>query len=465
MTAESKQTTKITFWYTENDAEKKGITDLVAAFEAANPSIEVEALQKGFFDAKSLYINAFIAGNEPQLFRATRDWVTEFAVAGMLAPLTSELSQADRDDFLPIALRMVTYPDSNGDDQIWGLPQLVDTPALMLNKHFFDEAGINISGYDFQTSWTWNEYLEICETLYNTSAVEYATVLAGMFFGAQPIYFGHGARLFYDGIVDVNHIAINSTESRTALQFLKNFVDANCTPPWTEQGWTSLNQYFSETGRVAMIAQGPWELKNFLDNSPEFNPTVTDAKLYASPDNLVVIQLPHDDAGNSGAPVGGHNYVVSSFAGAKYDAAVKLAKFLSSEEAMASAAKDYYHVPARQSVMNRTDVKNAASFPYVQGYYQAVLNAYQTPVSNFWANLEEDFANQIDEYLANEINLDQCIKQTIDLWKETLGQSVITGTGTTTTTGYYEETPGFEFLFVVLALPTITIIYRRRKRQ
>ncbi|MFX1536003.1 extracellular solute-binding protein [[Eubacterium] cellulosolvens] len=463
--AEANQAVTITFWYTENDAEKKGVTDLVAAFEAANPDIQVEALQKGFFDAKNLYISAFIAGNEPDLFRATRDWIPEFAVAGMIEPVTSEFNQTDLDDFLPIALRMVTYPDENDNDQIWAFPQLVDTPALMLNKHFFTTAGIDITGYDFKTSWTWDEYLDICNILYNTSAVEYATTLAGMFFGAQPIYFGHGAKLFRDGIVDVNHIDINSTASRTALQFLKDFVEEPYTPPWTEQGWTSLNQYFAETGRVAMIAQGPWELKNFLDNSPEFNPSVDDAKFYASADNLIVIQLPHDEFNNSGAPVGGHGYVISSFAGPKYEAAAKLAKYLTTEEAMAFKAKSYYHVPARKSVMNRTDVQAASSFPYVQGYYEAVLNAYQTPVSNFWANLEEDFANQIDEYLTGEIDLNQCIKQTIDLWKETLSQSVITGTETTTT-GYTEETAGFEFLLVVgLALPTVTIVFLYRKKR
>ncbi|MFX1250802.1 MAG: extracellular solute-binding protein [Promethearchaeota archaeon] len=464
--AETKQVTTITFWYTENDAEKKGVTDLVAAFEAANPDIQVEALQKGFFDAKSLYISAFIAGNEPELFRAARDWVSEFAVAGMIAPVTSEFTQTDLDDFLPIALRYVTYPDKDGTDQIWGFPQLVDTPALMLNKHFFTEAGIDTSGYQFNTSWTWDEYLDVCNILYNTSAVEYATTLAGMFFGAQPIFFGHGAKMFRDGIVDINHIDINSTASRTSLEFLKDFVEMPYTPPWTEQGWTSLNPYFSDLGRVGMIAQGPWELKNFLENSPEFNPSVDDAKFYATADNLQIIQLPHDEFNNTGAPVGGQNYVISSFAGPKYEATVKLAKYLTTEETMAFKAKSYYHVPARKSVMNRTDVQAASSFPYVQGYYEAILNAYQTPVSNFWANLEEDFANQIDEYLADEIDLNQCIKQTIDLWKETLGQSVVTGTQPTDTTGYTETVPGFEFLLVVvLALPTVTIVFVYRKKR
>ncbi|MHA1332412.1 MAG: extracellular solute-binding protein, partial [Candidatus Hodarchaeales archaeon] len=196
--------TNITFWYTENDTEKPGVLALIDQFNTENPDIHVEALQKGFFDARALYTNAFIAANEPELFRAARDWVPEFAVAGMIAPLTSEFTQADLDDFLPSAIRLVTYPDENGVDQIWGFPQLVDTPALMYNKHIFEEAGINTSKLSINTSWTWEEFIGNATMIVNNTDA-YGYTLAGMFFGAQSIYFGRGARLFKDGIVDINH--------------------------------------------------------------------------------------------------------------------------------------------------------------------------------------------------------------------------------------------------------------------
>ncbi|MHA2294691.1 MAG: extracellular solute-binding protein [Candidatus Hodarchaeales archaeon] len=457
-------TVTITFWYTENDTEKPGVIALVNEFEEQNPDISVDALQKGFFDARALYTNAFIAGTEPELFRAARDWVTEFAVAGMIKPITSELSQEDLDDFLPSAIRLITYPDSDGVDQIWAFPHLVDTPALMYNKHILSESGVDISELSVNTSYSWEEFVEVAKNCTN-APTQYGYTIQGMFTGGHATFFGHGARLFDDGIVDVNHIAIDSQKSRDALAFLKNMIDVEkITPKWEEMGWETINVMFADEGSVAMIQQGPWELKNFLDNSPEFNPGVTGAKPYASPDNLGIMLLPHDDVGNQGAPLGGHAFVMTSFIEeAKYEATVKLAKFMSSADSMAAGAIDYYHVPARESVMSRDDVKNSDAYEYVLGFKKNVDKAYQVPVHHLWSDLEGDLADNIDEYLADDITLDQCIAQTIAEWKERLGQKA-TGTATTTTNGGLgEETPGFSFLAIFFAVPVL--VYRIKQKK
>jgi arabinogalactan oligomer/maltooligosaccharide transport system substrate-binding protein len=429
-----------------------------------------------------LYTNAFIAANEPEVFRAARDWVPEFAVAGMIAPLTAEFTTEDLNDFLPSAIRLVTYPDSNGVDQIWGFPHLIDTPALMYNKEIMSNAGIDVPALNINTSWTWDEFIGNSTLVVNNTAA-YGYTIAGMFFGAQAIFFGQGARLFYEGILDINHIAINSTESRFALNFLRNMIEVEqITPVWEEMGWETINVLFADDGEVAMIQQGPWELKNFLDNSPEFNPIVDGAKPYASPDNLGIMQLPHDEAGNQGAPLGGHAYIISAFAsGEKYDAAVKLSKFLSDEDAMAAGAIDYYHVPARESVMNRTDVKSSAGYEYVLGFKKNVDKAYQVPVDHRWARIEQEFADNIDEFLANDISLDECIDQTISLWKEILGQDTVDVTTTTTTTdangtdtsttlvtttrtALTEETPGFRIILFLLSV-SITVGFTKKRKS
>ncbi len=469
------QDTNITFWYTENDSEKPGVLALIDQFNTENPDINVEALQKGFFDARALYTNAFIAANEPEVFRAARDWVPEFAVAGMIAPLTAEYTTEDLNDFLPSAIRLVSYPDSDGVNQIWGFPHLIDTPGLMYNKEIMNNAGIDVSALNINTSWTWDEFIGNASLVVDNTAA-YGYTIAGMFFGAQAIFFGRGARLFNDGILDINHIAINSTESRSALTFLKNMIEVEqITPVWEEMGWETINVLFADDGEVAMIQQGPWELKNFLDNSPEFNPTVDGAKPYASADNLGIMQLPHDEFGNQGAPLGGHAYVLSAFAsGDEYDAAVKLAKFLSGEDAMAAGAIDYYHVPGRESVMERSDVKASAGYEYVLGFKKNVDKAYQVPVDHRWARIEQEFADNIDEYLADDISLDECIAQTISIWKEILGQDVVDVTTTTETDGTQpstttkppqteltEETPGYSFTLIFLSFPVLIWIVKK----
>jgi ABC-type glycerol-3-phosphate transport system substrate-binding protein len=456
----SQDPTEITFWYTENDTEKPGITDLINQFEALNPDIDVTATQKGFFNARNDYQSAYIAREEPEVFRATRDWVPEFANAKMLKAITSELTQDDLNDFLPIALKMSSYPDPDtGIEEYWSFPQLVDTPALMYNKHHFELAGINTTELSIETSWTWEEYWNILATVNSTADGIYATTLAGMFFGAQPFYFGHGGNLFTNDSVKFETIAINTTEARDGFMFVKNLTDSLYTPRWEEQGWSTINIYFSDEGTVAMVSQGPWELKNFLDNSPEFNPEAPEAKVYASPDNLGIVQLPHDSEGNTGAPVGGQAYVISkNVEGAKYNASVKLCKFLTSEDVMAEKSKSFYHVPARMSVMNRVDVINSEAYPYVKGYYDAVLAAAVVPVDHRWAQVEQRLSDRLDEYLAGDLNLDEFVSAVYANWRIIIPPEGVGG----------EEPeaniPGYSLSFLLISM-SIGIIFLIKKNN
>jgi arabinogalactan oligomer/maltooligosaccharide transport system substrate-binding protein len=416
--------TEITFWYTENDTEKPGVTALVTAFEAANPDIDVVASQKGFFNARNDYQSAYIAGEEPDVFRATRDWIPEFANSKMLKPITDIYTEEEWDEFLDLAVDLATYPDPDtGEEEIWAVCQLLDTPALMFNKHMFEQAGINTTELDLSTSWTWEEYWSALYAVNQTEGL-YGTVLGGMFFGAQPYFFGHGGELFYNKSVKFENIAINSSSAREGLSFVKNLTSSSYTPRWEEQGWTNLNLYFIETGQVAMINQGPWELKNFLENSVEFNPNLEDAKEYASPENLGIMQLPQDEAGNRGAPVGGQWYVISrNTQGDKAQAAEKFVKYITSEEVMIDKAKEYYHIPPRPAVMESDELINNVTktgikpYQYVKGYYDAVLEAVTVPVDHRWASIEQRFADNLDEYLAGDLTLDETIQATRNEWR------------------------------------------------
>ncbi|MCF2141824.1 MAG: extracellular solute-binding protein [Candidatus Lokiarchaeota archaeon] len=451
----------ISFWYTENIAEEPGVIQLITDFEAEHPDIEVNALYVDFFDARNLFTSSYIANTEPDVMRATRDWIPEFAASGMLNPLTDTFSQEDLDDFINISIEMVTYPDSEGNDQIWAYPQLVDTPAIMYNKEIFELAGIDTSTLSINTSWTWDEYLDILNQVNGTEYEYggethhvYATTLAGMMFGAQPYYFGHGAQMFYNDEIYIDSVAIDSLESRLALQFLKNLTDSSVTPNWLDQGWGPLNPSF-RSGKVAMINQGPWELKQNIEIEP----------IFQGGDNLGIVQLPHDEEGHRGAPVGCHGYVISKHVvpnSAEYNASVLFAKYMSGQEAQKIGAIDYYHVPSRKSVMEMSEVKEAFSYPYVKAYWDAVQSALRVPVSKDWAQIETDFGDRINEYLAGEISLDECIANTLVRWGEYLPKKsgdltddVIQGTS---------SIPSYPISLFIGAIAITTFLLLRKRR-
>ena len=422
--AKAQNKIQVTFWYTENESEAPGVEELIQEFEAQNPNIDIVAEQKGFFTVKNTYLVQFAAGLEPMVFRAARDWVVEFAFQGMIQPVDDYIKN-DLNDFLPDALRLVKYFGPDGVEHYFGFPQLVDAPALFFNKHYFEQAGINVSEITPQTSWTWDEFLANAQKLYQNSDAEWAFTLQGMFYGGQPIYYGHGASFFRGDTVDRATITVDNETSRNALKFLKNVVDADWTPTWDKQGWETINDYFSQ-GRVAMIQQGPWELKNFLEFSPEFNPNLADAKPYASEDNFGIMRLPHDEQGHEGAPLGGHAYVISKrVTGEQREAAMKFAQFMSSAYAMKKGAIEYYHVPARLSVFDDPDVKASSAWKYIQVFREIVNRAFKVPVHHLWAQLEGYFADELSAYLADEQDLDTMLERVISLWKEILPPSTI----------------------------------------
>ncbi len=457
--------TRISFWYTENTSEAPGVLSLVEAFEDENPDINVVEEAKGFFSAKETYLTAFSGGLEPTVFRAARDWVVEFAQQGLIQPVTSYLNDTDKEDFLEEALTLITYADANEVEQVWGWPHIVDAPALFYNKYLLDQAGVDTSLLTTDTSLTWENFTDIAQTVWDAELGSdeepvYGFTFQGMFFGAQPIYYGHGARLFSNNNVSFDNIAIETAESVEGLEFVKDVVDAEYSPPWSEQGWETINTLFSN-GRVGMIQQGPWELANFLTSSVEFNPAVDEAKSYAAESNLGIMRLPHDENGNEGAPLGGHAYAISKNAkGDVQEAAMKFGRFMSSYRANKEGAIDYYHAPVRASLYNDTDLQASGAWKYVNTFKQIIDRSVKNPVDPRWAQLETIFGNELDNYLAEEESLQEFFEFVKSFWGDILVESggVYDPGGTDT------ETSPFNFIYFLSSFILVPIILRKKLR-
>jgi len=180
------------------------------------------------------------------------------------------------------------------------------------------------------------------------------------------------------------------------------------TPNWQDQGWGPLNPRF-RGGEVAMINQGPWELYQNIEIDEIFNGGL----------NLGILQLPHDESGNQGAPIGGHGYVISSHVNEnslEFNASLLFSRFMSSQYAQKLGAIDFYHVPSRQSVMELPEVQSSDSYEYVEAYWNAVQTAIRLPVAKDWTSIEYDFGFHIDGYLSGGLTIDECINETLSAW-------------------------------------------------
>jgi len=149
--------------------EERIIQDMIDAFEAEHPGVEVQRIHASGYDAKLKTMLA--AGTPPDLFYLKPDWVGDFAESGMLLDL-EPYAEAERargeadwlDDFYPEltnAYRWDALAQKTGErGNLVGLPKDF-TPAVMyINVDLFRAAGYSDAQLDAfaRDGWTWSQY-------------------------------------------------------------------------------------------------------------------------------------------------------------------------------------------------------------------------------------------------------------------------------------------------------------------
>jgi len=403
----------IKFWYTEGASEEPVLFQKLNWFMQAYPDIDVVYQSKDFFGIGNLYRQAYIAGEDPDLVRAGRDNVPDFANDGLIWPVKGDgFDYFDNfSDFLEPSIALMTY-----EGEVWGMPQLVDSAIMLYNKDLFSQA--SIPEPTMEEHWNWTDFNTNIALLNDTVAAgqteTYALALAGPFFSVQPYFYGKGAEFFTDFNYTIPNIAINNTASRNALTDLYDLVNGPYTPPWAEQGWGTYVDDFGR-GKTALVSTGNWEITNLITNYPQFNGTEFTA------DNLGFMQLPYE--GESGVLIGGQYYCMSSHLvkdSAEYNATITLMQWLTSPNMQAYSAIENTHSPSRKSVMLNATVQAAPSFKYVEPFYEQALSAKLLVPHPLYGSFESTFGNNIGPYLSGSITLDELITDTTLQWIDLL---------------------------------------------
>ena len=91
--------TTITWWQFWTDpAVKPVINEMVADFERANPEIEVKLTDLTWANGHEKIVIAFSSGRGPDVVELGSDWIAQFADAGQLLDISSEI-KADSSNF------------------------------------------------------------------------------------------------------------------------------------------------------------------------------------------------------------------------------------------------------------------------------------------------------------------------------------------------------------------------------
>jgi multiple sugar transport system substrate-binding protein len=303
----------ISYWHTMSDPETAQLENVIAAFEAANPDVTVEATRFSWDDFKPAVLTGIAGDSAPDTARMDIAWVSEFADLGALMQLDGVMP-----GFEDIIAGTFPGPLSTNywNGHYYGLPQNTNTQVLLWNKEVFGAAGIT------EPPSTSEEFAAVaCEL--TEGETQYGYALGGTYFWAPaPIFYAMGGQVVDEDITTATGYT-NGEGSVAAFTMLTDLFNQGCISPNLLGGGIGTADGHA-TGLYAMIIDGPWMVDIYKGNYPDFE--VNFAPVPTGPD------------GSTSSVVGGEDVVI--FEGTAHaDAAMKWAAFLLSEESQLMMAE------------------------------------------------------------------------------------------------------------------------------
>ena len=278
--------------YLSGETANDSINAAIAEFEKANPDIKVKRTTFAFADLSKSILQGSVGGQVPDV--AVVDVVDNqnFASLGMLKDLSND--GINKSDFFDGPWSSVVY-----EGKTYGIPLNSNNLALYYNKQMLKDAGVEVP-----TDWASLKEVAKKTTKGDVKGIAISAVKSeSATFQILPFVWQTGG--------DLKDYA---TSGATALAYLRGLIDdgsmSEAVTNYTQED--ARTQFI--TGKSAMMINGPWELAT-LTKDAQFD--------------WDVAPLPKDK--RAATSMGGENVVVMN--GAKQsDAAVKLAKYLTSAE-------------------------------------------------------------------------------------------------------------------------------------
>ena len=206
-------------------AELAAYQELVAAFAAAHPEIEIDLRHvPGQSEYRQRLATEFSAGQPPDVMLLNYRRMAPFAVEGGLEPLAPYLRESgviQPADFYPVTLQAFTF-----DGQLWCIPQNMSSLVVYYNQDLFAAAGLAAPAPD----WTWADFLDTARALTrdtdgNGQIDQYGAGIDASLYRLAPFVWQNGGQLVDDAAAPTR-LALDEAAARAALQW---FVDLQVT--------------------------------------------------------------------------------------------------------------------------------------------------------------------------------------------------------------------------------------------
>lgn len=259
--------TKVTVMTWEGTSTNQSIIDAMAAFERANPTIDVELVNVpagGYDQARNGLIQA---KRLPDLFWVGNDQALEYGQQGILydwskyaASKTSGLNLAN---FAP-----GTVDSYRVDGKLYGLPSLVNNYGYFYNIDLFRAAGVPLP----KPGWTYKQFFDAAAKL--TVKTGGRTTRYGVYAPHNDIFtlsqysVSAGGAPFANRMLNTTRVAV-SPQMVEGARLWTNAIQSGTVTPRNYPG-DGLTELFT-SGKVPMLGGGQWLAAGFLEQKPGFN--------------------------------------------------------------------------------------------------------------------------------------------------------------------------------------------------
>jgi multiple sugar transport system substrate-binding protein len=276
----------IVMWHGYVDIEGHALSDAVKRFNATHPKIHVTLQNYGNADyALQKVLTAIRGGSYPDIVYLYGSWAANVArtpKAVDLAPLIKSDPSINWQDFWPAERQAVTV-----GDKVVGVPALVDNLALVYNKKLFDQAGIEYPTAD----WTWDDFRNAAKRLTDPGAKQFGWAYVAD--ASEDTVWRFDALLWQAGgdilTPDLQQAAFNSDAGVKAATLLQQMATVDHSI-YLDNGNGNYANLFN-SGKIAMLFTGPWDLASFPDVSYGIQvlPGDTNHQTISGPDQWVML--------------------------------------------------------------------------------------------------------------------------------------------------------------------------------
>ncbi len=236
----------MTLWCTEKEApafEEMNNSILIGSGIRIKTEIQVEP--------RSKFIQAAITGGGPDLLVGAHDWTGELAKKGLITDITiiEELTS----DFIEKSINGFYFKK-----KLYGIPYCCEALILIYNKNLISTPPS-----------TFEELVDVANELTDFSQGKYGFLygIDNNFYNNYPFIASQGGYVFknVDNSYDITDIGLDNEGALAGANFIKKLVDEMIV---NRNSNNLLIESIFKEGIVAMIMDGPWNIKSYRETVP-----------------------------------------------------------------------------------------------------------------------------------------------------------------------------------------------------